>query len=188
VSVRGSRRRVGVALTGVVLAATSACAGAAVTTSSGTPLRATTCRSGDLAVRVAGSGAEMSQPFLVIVLVNRASTPCRLRGYPTLRAWGHRAARPVTPLPLVVRHGSIYQRQDPGPHRLELKTHEAASFSLGTATAYDGGKDPYLITRLAVTAPGAAAPARLRVDLPATAPAGAAIPVGVTAVEAGRPS
>ncbi len=130
----------------------------------------------------------MSQPFLVIALANRATKRCRLRGYPAIGAWGHRADQPVTRLTLAVRHGSIYQRQDPGAHRVVLGAHGAAWFSLGTATAYDGGRDPYLITRLTVTAPGAATPIPLRVNLLATAPAGAAIPVGVTAVEAGRPS
>jgi hypothetical protein len=80
---------------------------------------------------------------------------------------------------ITVRHG-IYERADPGRHRVVVPPQNQVFFSLGTADAYDGPL--FTLTRLTVTLPGTRRPKVLPISLPANGPPGRAIPVGLTAV------
>jgi photosystem II stability/assembly factor-like uncharacterized protein len=146
---------------------------------------APTCRSPQLTARIATSGSVMSQPFATIALRNHSPNPCTLRGYPRLTVFGHRARGPVTRLPSHPRQGSIYERDDPGPHRLLLAPSQVATFSVGTATAFQGGLHMLTITRLAITPPGNTTPLTLHIQMYASHPPGAPIPVGITALQPG---
>lgn len=145
-----------------------------------------TCRAAQLRLVVARSGSVMSQPFADLEIRDTAATPCLLRGYPAIAAWGHHGwtRRPGTQLVrlgLVLHHG-LYERRDPGPHPVVVGPHHPGLFSIGTATAYQGGLHPIMIDRLVVVLPGVRTPLRVHLSLVATRPSGARIPVGVTAV------
>jgi hypothetical protein len=146
------------------------------------------CESSSLAAHVVEFGSTASQPFLVISLTNEGTTGCHLRGYPAIAAIGHRAYTHETTrsLDIAVQHESIYERRDPGPRRVELDPNGNAFFALGTATAFD--LPVYEITRLDITPPGSRIALRLRVTMPATGPANKPIPVGLTALQSGRPT
>ena len=144
--------------------------------------RVSICHAGGLQLKVAASGAVMSQPFVDISLRNTAGTACRLRGYPTVRVTAQSAHGSGSVVPTVVRSGSIYQRRDQGPTRVVLAPRAVAAFSLGTNTAQ--GKQLLTITRLAVTPPGSTLAIPLSVRLPATRPAHHPVPIVVTAIHA----
>jgi hypothetical protein len=141
------------------------------------------CRSAQLRARVALFGSEASQPFVTIALRNSSATACALRGYPEVSAFGHRPGAPVSRLAIHARHESIYERRDPGPHRVRLGPGATASFNIGTATAYDGSL--VTVTRLLIRPPGQAAGIPVHVGMYANGPRGRPIPVGVTALRRG---
>jgi hypothetical protein len=145
-----------------------------------------TCHAGILRLKVAASGAVMSQPFVDISLRNTAGTTCRLHGYPTIHVTAQSAHGARSVVPTVVRSGSIYERRDFGPTRVVLAPHAVASFSLGTNTAQ--GKRLLTITRLAVTPPGSTQAIPISVRLPATRPVHQPVPIVVTAIHAGTGS
>ncbi|MDX6308011.1 MAG: hypothetical protein QOI06_1057 [Nocardioidaceae bacterium] len=147
--------------------------------------RMSTCRSADLAAHVDSSGSEMSQPFVVVALVNQSHFACLLRGYPRLTAVGHAQGGPDRNLPLAVKQGSTYQRADAGSRRLVLARGGAASFVIGTALAYQGGAHIMRISEFRVQPPGLVGWLPVPVDDLATAPPNSAIPVTVTALELG---
>ena len=151
--------------------------------------RSPRCGIASLAAHVVTSGAMMSQPFLVVWLTNRGTTRCHLRGYPAMAAAGHRAFTDdqTSPLPLTVHPGSIYERSDRGPQRIELSPRHRAFFALGTATAYQGGSHLFKITEFAITPPSSHVSMPLRVSVLASAPVNEPIPVGVTALQRGLP-
>ncbi len=141
-----------------------------------------TCRSTRSAVVLTES--VMSQPFADVAVTNTGHTSCVLRGYPHLEAWGHDARRSPTRdvrLGIVVDH-DIYERIDGGPVQVVLKPRHRAYFSIGTATAYQGGLHLICVTGISVTLPGDHRSQRLGVDLFASRPVGGRIPVGVTAL------
>ncbi|MCW2792442.1 MAG: hypothetical protein JWO76_1540 [Nocardioides sp.] len=143
------------------------------------------CRPEQVTLRVQYAGGEMSQPFLDVAIRNRGDRSCLLRGYPTVRARGRSGSSGgSTPRDLAVHHG-LYERPDPGPARVVLRPGGSAVFSIGTATAYDGGQH-LTLTRLSVALPWSAAPLALRVQLPATRPVGRPVPLGITAIAAPR--
>lgn len=144
------------------------------------------CIAANLAARVATFGSEMSQPFLVISLTNQGTASCHLRGYPVVSmvGKGEHEGGFSHDLRITVHHGSIYERSDPSPGRVELTPRHTASFALGTATAWDGRI--FDITQLAITPPGTHTPLHLKVTLMASAPTGEPIPVGVTALHSGE--
>jgi hypothetical protein len=131
------------------------------------------------------TGAEMSQPFSDIAVTNTTAASCVLRGYPRIHVWGHQgwqhSRTPTVRLGILVNHG-IYERVDQGPHRVEIRPHHEAFFSIGTATAYQGGLHIITLTRLAVVLPGTNVSKTLTISLPATRPPGRRIPLGITAV------
>jgi photosystem II stability/assembly factor-like uncharacterized protein len=146
---------------------------------------APTCRSRQLTAHVALSGSVMSQPFATIALRNHSPRPCTLRGYPRLTIYGHGARGPVTRLAIRPHQGSIYERDDPGPHRVLLAPRQAATFTMGTATAFQGGLHMLTITRLAITPPGDTSPLTVHFQMYASHPPDAPIPVGITALQLG---
>lgn len=145
------------------------------------------CATADLSADVVDFGSTGSAPFLVISLTNQDTAPCHLRGYPGIAATGHRAYTHGEPcsLDIAVRRGSIYERSDPGPRRVELDRHGKAFFALGTGTGWN--PPVYEITRLAITPPGNRESLHLRVAVPATGPTNKPIPVGLTALQSSRP-
>ena len=78
----------------------------------------------------------------------------------------------------------LYERTDPGPHRIVLRPRRPAYFSIGTATAYQGGLHPITLTRLTVVLPGTHVRKTLSINLLASRPARGKIPVGITAITA----
>jgi len=147
-----------------------------------------TCRWGHLSARVTTFGSMMSHPYLDVSVTNHGGSPCRLRGYPELTMTGHLGYDTTGPdqrLSVVVQHGPIYERSDPGDAPVTLHGGEAASFSVGTVAAYPG--HIRTITAIRFTLPGVRRPYRVFASLPATSPLGRAIPVGVTALRAARP-
>ncbi len=144
------------------------------------------CPRGDLSVKVAVSGSVASQPFLVISLTSHGSSRCRLHGYPDITATGHPAGRSmVRRLRVIERRGPIYERSDPGDRTVTLQREAVASFSLGTATAFQGGRSLATITAISFRVPGIQQPFHVRTSMLASAPAGAPIPIGVTALTPG---
>lgn len=145
------------------------------------------CVPSRLSARVVSFGSTANSPFLVIALTNQGAARCHLRGYPGIEAVGRRAYthQKSCALNIAVQRGSIYERHDPGPRRVELDPHGKAFFALGTGTAYD--PPSYKITRLTITPPGTHNALHLRVALPATGPANKPIPIGGTALQSGRP-
>lgn len=143
------------------------------------------CRGSHTRIAVALTGSNMSQPFADIVVTNTGPVACVLRGYPRVRAWGHHGwnsdGLSSARLPIRVRHG-IYERTDRGPRRIMIRPGQHVFFSVGTATAYQGGLHIITITRFAVTLPGTDRPKPLPIDMPATRPPRRKIPVGITAV------
>ncbi|MBZ5736782.1 DUF4232 domain-containing protein [Nocardioides mangrovi] len=138
--------------------------------------RTRTCAAGQVRLEVTAADSVMSQPFVDIAVIDTGPASCTLRGYPRLRAPGHR---------LRVRHG-VYERGDPRPTSVAVRPGRGAVFSVGTATAYQGGRRLTTLSRLAVVLPGSDTALPVRVDLPATRPAGRAFPVGVTAITPAR--
>ena len=141
------------------------------------------CESEQLRLSVATSGSVMSQPYADIAVTNTGARPCVLHGYPTIVLSGRNATddgSAVVALPIRVRH-RLYERVDPGPRPLLVMPGHRAYFSLGTSDAYDGPL--YAVTRLGVTLRGSTREnLTIGVDLLANAPAGQAIPVGLTAL------
>jgi hypothetical protein len=134
---------------------------------------------------VALTGSVASQPFSDIALINTGTKPCVLSGYPRIEVRGVRGSDQATTVPLAVAvHHGLYERKDPGPHRVVLRPRHRAFFSIGTATAYQGGLHPVTLRRLTVVLPGTHVPQALSVNLLASGPAGGKIPVGITAVTA----
>ena len=142
------------------------------------------CQAKQLRLAVGASGSVMSQPFADLALTNTGTSPCVLRGYPRIAVWGHGGWQ--HPFPTVreriVTHHGLYERRDPGPHRIVVRPHHNAYFSIGTATAYQGGLHMITLTRLAVTVPGVPVTRALSIRLNATRPPGRPIPIGITAV------
>jgi hypothetical protein len=86
-------------------------------------------------------------------------------------------------LAISVHHG-LYERADPGPRRVVLRPHHEVFFSIGTATAFQGGLHPILLTRLIAVLPGTHVPLTVPIHLLASRPPGRRIPVGITAITA----
>jgi hypothetical protein len=127
----------------------------------------------------------MSQPFSDIAVTNTAAASCVLRGYPRIQVWGHKGwqySRTPTMRQGVLVHHGIYERVDQGPHRVVVRPHHEAFFSIGTGTAYQGGLHMLTLTRLSVILPGTHISKTLSIGLLATRPPGRRIPLGITAV------
>jgi photosystem II stability/assembly factor-like uncharacterized protein len=144
-----------------------------------------TCRSRQLTARISTTGSVMSQPFATIALRNHSPHRCTLRGYPRLTGFGHVAHAPISRLAIRPRQGSIYERDDPGPHTVLLATNQVATFDVGTGTAYQGGLHLLTITRLAITPPGDTSPLTLHPRMYASHWPGAPVPFGITALQLG---
>lgn len=131
----------------------------------------------------------MSQPFSDLAITNTGSAPCVLRGYPRIAVWGHPGFQsnkiPSAPLGIAVVH-HIYERADRGPRRVVVPPRHEAFFSVGTATAYQGGAHLITLTRLAVTLPGTESAKTVTISLLATRPPGQPIPIGITALRRSR--
>lgn len=202
------RERVGVSIVGVAIlvaitAATTGCSrshtpdasksseGSAPSSSastSGIPTPAlaplSRCRADDVRLSVAMTGSVASQPFSDIAVTNTGTTPCALLGYPRIEARGVLGREAATvPLAIAVHHG-LYERTDPGPQRVVLRPGHDAFFSVGTATAYQGGLHPITLRRLTVVLPGTHVRKVLSINLLASRPARGRIPVGITALTA----
>lgn len=141
------------------------------------------CHADQLRLAVALSESMMSQPFADISITNSGRRACELSGYPRIALAGHRGfpdqSGSVSPVAITVRH-LIYERVDPGPHRLVVPPRHHLYFSIGTADAADG--PIFTLTRLTVTLPGTSTPKTIRLSLLANAPPGRKIRVGLTAI------
>ena len=148
--------------------------------STGLPHR---CQADRMRLGVALSDSTMSQPFVDISITNTGAQTCSLTGYPRIAVAGHRGfpdqPAPAVPVAIAVRH-RIYERVDPGPHRILVSSRQHVFFSIGTADAYDGPL--YTLTRLTVILPGTRTPKVLAVGHLANGPPGRKIPVGITAI------
>jgi len=95
------------------------------------------CRVGDLTISAGEQGQAMQQPFLAVIVTNNRESSCALRGYPKVAMIGNTVAStgtltgPTHRFRERVSHG-IYERQDPGPHRVSLQPHHSALFYVGT--------------------------------------------------------
>lgn len=149
------------------------------------PPRPRTCQADQVRIAVTLTGSTMSQPFSDIAVTNTGAASCVVRGYPRIQVWGHRgwqdSQAPTQHLGILVHHG-LYERVDQGPHRVVVRPHHDAFFSIGTGTAYQGGLHIMTLTRLAVTPPGTHLSKTVSVSLLATRPPGQKIPVGITAI------
>jgi hypothetical protein len=146
------------------------------------------CRASDVRLAVVDTEAVMSQPFSDISLTSDRATPCVLSGYPRIRVQGLLGDdRDEEPLPLAISvHHGLYERADPGPHRVVLRPRGRLYFSIGTGTAYQGGLHPITLTRLVAVLPGTHLPMTVPIHLLATKPPDEKIPVGITAIAASR--
>jgi hypothetical protein len=142
------------------------------------------CRPDDVRMSVAKTASVMSQPFSDIALTNTGTTSCVLLGYPGIRVRGFRGEdrrAGTVPLAISLHHG-LYERTDPGPRRVVLRPEHKVFFSIGTATAFQGGLHLITLTQLIAVLPGTNVPATLSIDLLASSPPGKRIPVGITAI------
>jgi len=124
----------------------------------------------------------MSQPVADIAVTNTGTTACALKGYPQLKAWGSeglKATDRAFRLGIHIHHG-VYERANNEPRRVLIEPGESAFFSVGTGTAFRGGRQMFTISRLAVTLPGTHLARTVRVHLPATSPRERPFPVGIT--------
>lgn len=143
------------------------------------------CHANQLRLAVALSASLMSQPFADISVTNTGARSCVLRGYPRITAAGHRGFgdqhAPAVPVAITVCHcHGLYERVDPGPHRVVVAPGHRVFFSVGTADAFDG---PLVtLTRLTVVLPGTRSAKVVPVSLLANAPPGHRIGVGITAI------
>jgi hypothetical protein len=179
----------------VTVSATAPATSASASGSASPSAKATTsaatvgpCRAAQLIGKQTDGGSQASQPWRIIALTNVSASTCYLSGYPDLSARGHAEADTsgtTTSLSIAIRLGIVYGNTDPGPVRIDLAPHSAASFAVGTGMAYQGGAHPIDITELRIALPDNGGSVRVAVALPATAPAGQPIPVGVTGLVAG---
>jgi len=147
--------------------------------SSASDVAVRTCAAGDLSAKQTGSGAGMSQPFVVITLTNTSGTACALDGYPAITGmWTKHARKTVH-----VTRGNLGNMTDPGVSRFVVAPGGHAWFAVGAATAYD---PPVVTFRRVVFSVGAGPSVVAKVQLEATAPRGKAFPIGVTAFAPGR--
>ena len=124
----------------------------------------------------------MSQPVADIAVTNTGTKACALKGYPQLKAWGNegfKAPDRAFPLGIHTHHG-VYERANNEPRRVLIEPGESAFFSVGTGTAYQGGREMFTISRLAVTLPGTHLARAVRLHLLATSPRERPFPVGIT--------
>jgi hypothetical protein len=91
-----------------------------------------------------------SQPLTIVAFYNVSTTACYLNGYVSIDA----ASAGTQAVPISVTHSSNYERSDPGPTGVNLPPGGAASFAIGTATAYGGGAYSTALTLLTLTPPG----------------------------------
>ena len=171
---RATMRRAA-AVTSVLLAATavwSPVAGAAVP---GLPA----CSADDLSARVTGTGEGMSQPAAYVTVTNRSGASCTVKGYPTITMARTKKARQA----ITVTKDAVQNAPKPKPRRIVLAPGGRAWFAVGTATAYD--PPVVTLTRIAFTTNRGSGRATVKVSLPATAPTGEPIPMGVTAFAPG---
>lgn len=158
---------------------------AACAPASARPAGVAACADPVLAAHVVRSGSVMSQPFLTIALRNTGTRRCVLDGYAVVRAEGHAGWRQDRPRRLRIRVAdrSTYEVRDPGPRPVSLAPGASARFTVGTATAYQGGAHVWTISRLRIGT-GSGSYVDLAVELLASAPVGQPIPVDVTAFTA----
>ncbi|MDO8733209.1 MAG: DUF4232 domain-containing protein [Actinomycetota bacterium] len=141
------------------------------------------CNSADLSGKATGSGAGMSQPYVVITVTNIGKASCALKGYPVLTgAWTAKGKVAIS-----AKNGDLFNMPSAKVKRFVLAPKAKAWFANGSATAYD----PPLVTinRIAfATSAGTsvADSSMIRSGLMATAPAGKPYPLGVTAFAAGK--
>lgn len=147
----------------------------------------TRCRADDLRLSVTQTASVMSQPFSDIAVTNTGTQTCVLSGYPRIHAQGHPEGTDPDPstvmqLPIAVRRGRSYERIDPGPHPVVIQPLHEVFFSIGTATAFQGGRHLITLTRLTIVLPVTNAPKTLPINLLASKPPGRRIPVTITAI------
>lgn len=140
------------------------------------------CHVADLTASVGEFGSMASQPFLTVELTNHTTSACRLRGYPLLTVVGSFVDPPGRPVHAVVSHGSTYERADPGPHTIVVAPHRFASFTIGTATAYNGPQAMLHLFEIRLATGGH--PLTVRQEMPANGPR-KVIPVTETALGLG---
>jgi hypothetical protein len=137
------------------------------------------CSAGDLTARVTGTGEGMSQPAAYVTVTNRGSASCTVRGYPTITMVRTKKSRQA----FTVTKDAVQNAPKPKPRRIVLAPGGHAWFAVGTATAYD--PPVVTLTRIAFTTMRGGGRATATVSLPASAPTGQSIPVGVTAFAPG---
>jgi hypothetical protein len=141
------------------------------------------CRSNQLAASVTDGGSMASQPWAVIGLHNTSGSACVLDGYASVVVSGQAVTNPAGDgaLAISVTDGSLYGRPDPGPSAVNVGAGQWANFSIGTGAGYH---DQYRVFRILIVRPdGGSVP--LDLHMFASAPAGQAVPVGITAFAAG---
>ena len=127
----------------------------------------------------------MNQPFVVIAVTNTGAI-CTIDGYPGLGisgVVGFHGTGPDKALPATVSRGSDFERTDPGPQLITLRTGAAASFAVGTTLNLE---QPYTITELAVTPPNGYTQVSLPVTFDTSANPGKPISLITTAFTSGR--
>ncbi len=145
------------------------------TTSSPAPLQR--CKADKMRLTVALSGSTMSQPFDDISITNVGKRECVLTGYPQIAVAGHHGwpSQPAPSVPVgITVHHRIYERVDPGPHRVVVPPQHQVFYSIGTVDAYDGPM--FTLTRLTVILPGTRRPKALPVSLLANGLPGRKVP------------
>lgn len=139
------------------------------------------CSGSDLAARVTGSGAGMSQPAVYVTVTNTGSASCFVKGYPSITgAWTRKGKQSVS-----VTKGDVMNAPETKPTRIVLAPSGKAWFAIGAATAYD----PPVVTfrRMSFSTSAGSGTTMVRsLGLQASAPSGEPFPIGVTAFAAGR--
>lgn len=178
----------------VAASASGSSSPSAPATTESSPGPAEPCAAQSLTAVTAVSGQEMNQPFTLVRLTNRGTSPCTLTGYPDISILATIAPSegnttgesPLIRPEISVTRGSIYQVVDPGPRAFVLEPGGLAWFAVGTGLAYDG---PLMsINQLSLTAPGGGIAVVEGLQQQLNGPTGKPLPITVTAYAPGTPN
>jgi hypothetical protein len=123
-----------------------------------------------------------NQPLTIVAFYNVSTTACYLSGYVGIDA----ASAGGQQVPIAVTHSGNYERSDPGPSRFDVPPGGAASFAIGSGTAFGGGAQIITLTRLTLTLAGSSGQLQVTTSIAVSRPsADAPYPLSETALVAG---
>jgi uncharacterized protein DUF4232 len=140
------------------------------------------CQASQLAAHETYGVSVANQPLTIVAFYNVSATACYLSGYVTIDA----ATAGSQAVPVSATHSGNYERADPGPTRVDVPPGGAASFAIGSGTAFGGGIHIITLTTLTLSPPGSGGQLRLATTIAVSRPdATGPYPLSETALVAG---